>query len=218
MMSSELIDDYVEFVLNKNDSNSEELLSIRKMALENGVPIIKPEMEGLLKTLLLLCNPKHILELGTAVGYSASFMLSYAKEADLLSLEINSKMCEIANDNLKTMGFASRARVINKDIMNCEEIKRNEYDFIFIDAAKSTYDSYYELALSLVSNGGIIVFDNMLQNGDVAKSRYAVPRKNRTIYKKMREFINNVLSDKRVESSLLKVSDGVLVCIKRDTP
>ncbi len=216
MIREKIVDDYVNYVIKSNRNNSPLIEELYEEAILEAVPIIKPEMEGFLKTILAIYKPKCILELGAAVGYSASIFLSYADKCELVTIEKNKKHFDKANENFKKLGFTDRVKIYNEDILECEEIKKKKYDFIFVDAAKGSYDEYFEIAKPLLLDGGIIVFDNILQEGDLAKSKYAVNRRMRTIHGRMKMFVNKVLSDKDFESTLLSISDGVIISKKKE--
>ncbi len=217
MIREKIVDDYMNFVIMNNNDNSPLLKELYKKAVNDKVPVIKPEMEGFLKTLLSICKPKKILELGTAVGYSGSIFLFSNKECELVTVEKNTKYAEIASENFSNFNFDGRYKIHNKDILECKEIKNYKYDFIFVDAAKGSYDEYFEIVKELILDNGLIIFDNVLQNGEIAKSKYAVNRRGRTIHKRMKNFINKVLSDDEFVSSLLTISDGVLMCKKKES-
>ncbi len=216
MIRNKIVDDYVNYVIKSNRNNAPLIEEIYNEAISNNVPIIKPEMEGFLKTILAIYRPKHILEFGAAVGYSASIFLSCYEECDVVTIEKSKKHFDKANENFAKLGFTSRVSIYNEDILNCAAIKDRKYDFIFVDAAKGSYDKYFEIAKELIMDGGIIVFDNILQDGDLAKSKYAVNRRMRTIHGRMKVFVNKVLSDEDFESTLLSISDGVIISKKKE--
>ncbi len=216
MIREKIVDDYVNYVIKSNKDNSPAIKEIYDEATLTAVPIIKPEMEGFLKTILAIHKPKHILEFGAAVGYSASIFLSYDDKCDVVTIEKNKKHFDKANENFEKLGFTSRVRIYNEDILKCESIRDRKYDFIFVDAAKGSYDEYFEIAKDLLMDGGVIVFDNILQEGDLAKSKYAVNRRMRTIHGRMKKFVNKVLSDDDFESTLLSISDGVIISKKKE--
>ncbi len=216
MIRKKIVDDYVNYVIKSNRDNSALLEEVYSEAVANSVPIIKPEMEGFLRTILAIYKPRKILELGAAVGYSASVFLSCNNDCEVVTVEKSEKHYYDAIRNFDKLGFSDRVNIYNADILVCENIKNAKYDFIFVDAAKGSYDEYFELVKKLIIDGGIIVFDNILQDGDIAKSKYAVNRRMRTIHTRMKLFINKVLSDVDFESTLLSISDGVIISKKKD--
>ncbi len=215
MIREKRVDDYVNYLIGNNNDNGEILQAIYEQALADNVPIIKPEMEGFLKTLLSICKPKNILELGTAVGYSGSIFLCYDKRCSLVTVEKSEQNAKKAIENFEKQGFTGRYTLYNADILQCEQIKQNKYDFIFVDAAKSSYNEYFDIVKELINDDGIIVFDNILQNGDIAKSKYAVNRRMRTIHTRMKKFMSRVLYDDNFNSTLMTISDGVILCRKK---
>ncbi len=215
MIRVEAVDDYINYELLRHRNSPKHLESLYKRAMDEGVPIIKPEMEGFLKTLLSILKPRTILELGSAVGYSASVFLSLLPETSIVTVEKNLDLAKRAKKNLNDFGFEGRYKIFNEDILVCEDIRKQTYDFIFVDAAKGSYNEYFDIVKDLINDGGVLVFDNVLHGGDIAKSKYAVNRRQRTIHSRMKVFVNRLLADEDFESTLMSISDGVLFCKKK---
>ena len=194
--------------------------SFKDWAVSRGIPIIRDESHNLLRELVIKYNPKHILEIGTAVGYSGITMLE-SSNADLLSVEINEDSANEAIQNFKNAGFESRARVVNNDcslfVMDLvsDELNHGKFDFIFLDGPKAQYINLYPALYELLSSGGVLVADNVLFRGYVENPKSA-PRRFKTIWQRLRNFIDKCQNSgdfKNVE--LYRIEDGVLVAVKK---
>ena len=183
------------------------LEEIEKEALESFVPIIRTETKSLLKVLLTLAKPVRILEVGTAVGYSALVIQTYAPEnCKITTIENYKKRIPIARANFVRAGKESDITLIEGDALEVMKELTGSYDFIFMDAAKGQYVHYLPEAMRLLIPGGLLVSDNVLQDGDVINSRFAVERRNRTIHSRMREYL--------FELKHREDLDGVAVSVK----
>lgn len=190
------------------------LNDIKKEALENHVPILQDESLKLIKLILRLTNPKNILEIGTAVGYSAiSFCLELDKKVNIKTIEIKKDMYDIAINNIAKVGIEKNIEVVNEDatifLPNLKE--DNKYDIVFIDAAKGQYLIFLENAIRLVKNGGLIIADNVLFKGMVLSDYNE--HKHRTAVNRLRKYISLINEDKRLKSTLLNIGDGVAVSV-----
>lgn len=206
----------VSFIHSLERENSEILEKIEQEALDTYVPIIRKEMQSFLKVLLLMTRPVRILEVGTAIGFSAILMSEYApKEAKITTIEKYEKRIPIARENFKRAGKEETISLIEGDALEVMKSLDHSYDFIFMDAAKGQYISYMPEAIRLLKKGGLLVSDNVLQDGDIIESRFAVERKNRTIHSRMREYLYELKHDERLETSIIPLGDGVALSIKR---
>ena len=191
------------------------LEEIEKEALESFVPIIRTETKSLLKVLLTLAKPVRILEVGTAVGYSALVMHTYAPEnCKITTIENYKKRIPIARANFVRAGKESDITLIEGDALEVMKGLTGPYDFIFMDAAKGQYIHYLPEAMRLLVPGGLLVSDNVLQDGDVINSRFAVERRNRTIHSRMREYLFELKHREDLQTVILPVGDGVAVSVK----
>ncbi|MDE6957832.1 MAG: O-methyltransferase [Lachnospiraceae bacterium] len=206
----------VSFIHSLERENSEILEKIEQEALDTYVPIIRKEMQSFLKVLLLMTRPVRILEVGTAIGFSAILMSEYApKEAKITTIEKYEKRIPIARENFKRAGKEETISLIEGDALEVMKSLEHSYDFIFMDAAKGQYISYMPEAIRLLKKGGLLVSDNVLQDGDIIESRFAVERRNRTIHSRMREYLYELKHDERLETSIIPLGDGVALSIKR---
>ncbi len=195
-----------------------ELGEIYARAIETKVPVMRPETRELIKTQLLLKKPTRVLEIGTAVGYSALFMSRYLSDgAYITTIELDEDRVSIARENIKKLGKEEVIEVLKGDASEVlKTLTTGAYDFAFVDAAKGQYINYYEEVMRLVKPGGLIISDNILQGGDIIESHYTVEKRNRTIHDRMREYLYTICNDERLETSLLSVGDGVAISVKSE--
>ena len=207
----------ITFMNSLEQPESPFLEEIEQEALDCGVPIIRKETKSLLKVLLTLAKPMEILEVGTAVGFSALVMNGYAPEGSkITTIEKYEKRIPIARENFARAGKESDITLIEGDALKVMKGLRGPYDFIFMDAAKGQYIHYLPEAVRLLAVGGLLVSDNVLQDGDVIESRFAVERRNRTIHSRMREYLYELKHSREFETTILPVGDGVALSVKRD--
>ena len=197
--------------------NSKTVEEIRSVAKENYIPIIKRDTENLLKFVLKMQNPKSILEIGCAVGYSAIIMLENS-DADIVTVEKMPERVEEAKKNIKYANLEDRAKIIEGDAGEILERLVNEnkkFDFIFMDAAKAQYITWLPTVKALLKDKGIIFSDNCLQEGDLLESSFAIRKRDKTIHKRMRDYIYLLLHDEDLESWIFSRGDGVLLSRSR---
>ena len=197
--------------------NSQTVEEIRSVAKENYIPIIKRDTENLLKFVLKMQNPKSILEIGCAVGYSAIIMLENS-DADIVTVEKMPERVEEAKKNIKYANLEDRAKIIEGDAGEILERLVNgnkKFDFIFMDAAKAQYITWLPTVKALLKDKGIIFSDNCLQEGDLLESSFAIRKRDKTIHKRMRDYIYLLLHDEDLESWIFSIGDGVLLSRSR---
>ncbi len=189
---------------------------IEQEALDMGVPIIRRDTKSLLKVLLMLQRPMKILEVGTATGYSALVMNAYAPEGcKITTIEKYKKRIPVARNNFARAGREEDITLAEGDALEVMKGLEGPYDFIFMDAAKGQYIAYLPETVRLLSKGGLLVSDNVLQDGDVIESRFAVERRNRTIHSRMREYLYELKHNGEFETAVLPVGDGVALSVKK---
>ena len=190
------------------------IADIAKQALADRVPIIRQETASLLKVLLKMTKPKKILEVGTAVGFSALLMSEYAPQASITTIEKFEQRIIQAKENFAKAGKQSVITLLEGDAAQILKTLDSEYDFIFMDAAKGQYIHFLPEVMRLLMSGGTLVSDNVLQDGDVVESRFAVTRRNRTIHSRMREYLWELKHRPDLETVVLPIGDGVTVSTK----
>lgn len=189
--------------------NENVLNEVKQKALENHVPIIMDDSLEVIREIIEKENPKRILEIGTAVGYSASMFAIYAKEAIVDTIELNEERYNEAVVNVENIGLKDR---INIHLGNAVEILptlTNEYDMIFIDANKGKYPIFLQEAIRLSHKGSVIVADNILYKGYVM-SDYNL-HKQRTAVRHLREYIKDSTENEKLETKILEVGDGLAI-------
>ncbi|MBE5935112.1 MAG: O-methyltransferase [Lachnospiraceae bacterium] len=201
-----------EYICTLNEDLPEYLFEIEKKALEDGVPIIKRPTQNLLRFLIRNSKVCSILEVGAAVGFSSLLMHEYMEnEGKIITIEKMHSRAVEAVDNIERAGKNNYIKVIEGDAL--EELSKIEesFDMVFIDAAKGQYNNYFDDIIGKLSGRGILVCDNVLQEGEIARSRYAVTRRNRTIHGRMREFLYMITHDDRLDTIVLPIGDGVTI-------
>ncbi len=189
---------------------------IAKEAKEAFVPIIRPETASLLRTLVAIKRPRRILEVGTATGYSSILMSECMPEGcTITTIEKYEKRIPAARENFKRAGRENVITLIPGDAAEVLKTLEPPFDFIFMDAAKGQYLHFLEDVLRLMPEGGVLVSDNVLQDGDIIESRYAVARRNRTIHARMREYLYALKHMDCLETAVIPIGDGVTVSTKR---
>ncbi|SES84044.1 O-methyltransferase [[Clostridium] polysaccharolyticum] len=194
------------------------LRQLEKKALSEYVPIIKKPVQSLLRFLIANKKPDSILEVGTAVGFSSIFMSQYIKEeAHITTIEKMEERIRQAKENRKTAGKENQITILEGDAADIlKSLKQQEkmYDMIFMDAAKGQYLNFLPDIFDLLRPGGLLISDNVLQDGDIVESRYAVTRRNRTIHFRMREYLYALTHSDSFETVVLPIGDGVTLSTK----
>lgn len=189
---------------------------IEAEALAARVPIIRKETQSFLKTLLVMHKPRKVLEIGTAVGFSALLMSAYLPEGGhITTIENYEKRIPIARENFRQAGKEGEISLIQGDALAVMKELTEAYDFIFMDAAKGQYIHYLTEAVRLLAPGGVLVSDNVLQGGDVLESRFAVERRDRTIHSRMREYLYELKHHDQLQTSILPLGDGVALSVRK---
>lgn len=213
-----IVDERIVTFINSLDTKNSELLeTIEREARADDVPIIRREMQSFLKVLLLLKKPANILEVGTAVGFSALLMSEYIPAGSrITTIENYEKRIPVARNNFRRAGKEDRITLIEGDAAEVLKTLEGSYDFIFMDAAKGQYIHFLPEIMRLLPLGGCLVSDNVMQDGAVIESRFAVERRNRTIHARMREYLYELKHHEKLETSVIPLGDGVAVSVKKD--
>ena len=212
-----IIDERLATFINSLDvGNAPYLNELERYAKKTNVPIIRTEMQSLLKFLLAMKEPKEILEVGTAIGFSALLMSEYGpKDCHITTIEKYEKRIPLAKENFKKAGKENAITLLEGDATDILRTLEGSYDFIFMDAAKGQYIHFMPDILRLLKVGGLLISDNVLQDGDIIESRFAVTRRNRTIHSRMREYLYELKHHEDLETVILPVGDGVTISVKR---
>lgn len=195
--------------------NSEFLEKLEQQAKSEGVPIVRRQMQSFLKVLLRMKRPARILEVGTAIGFSAILMCENTPpETMVTTIEKYEKRIPQAKENFARAGLNGRVTLLEGDAMEILKELEGSFDFIFMDAAKGQYIYFLPEVLRLLEPEGILVSDNVLQEGDLIESHFVVERRNRTIYKRMREYLYELKHNERLLTSIVPVGDGAAVSVR----
>ena len=203
------------FIQSFDVGNTDFLNELEQFALKTNVPIIRPQTQSFLKLLLAMKQPKQILEVGTAIGFSAILMCEYGpSDCRITTIEKYEKRIPLAKENFKKAGYEDRITLIEGDALDILKDLEDAYDFIFMDAAKGQYIHFLPDILRLMPVGGLLISDNVLQGGDVLESRYAVTRRDRTIHSRMREYLYALKHNEQFQTDILPLGDGVTVSVR----
>lgn len=217
MIVDERITDYIASL---DTELPEYLKELERTALSDEVPIIRKDTESFLRVLIELTKPESILEIGTAVGFSASLMAEYMPEAcRLTTIEKVEMRLKEARVNLGKHRRADDITLIEADAAEalqklCEEGR--QFDFIFLDAAKGQYPAFLKYIIKLLPKGGLLVTDNVLQEGSIISSKYVIERRDRTIHMRMRDYLYEIKHNRLLTTSILTIGDGMALSVRND--
>lgn len=221
MMREKQVTDFLNAIQKSEDPI---LAEMYEEAVCENIPVIRRDTQSFLKTLLFLLKPKSILEAGTAVGFSACFMARYTSDdCHITTIENYAKRIPIARINFTKAGFSDRITLVEGDAGEflsslCKEKEKGSaqtYDLIFMDAAKGQYLNWLPYVKKLMHPGSVLLSDNVLFDGNVALSRYMVERRDRTIHKRMRDYIFALMNDGQLQTTILKTGDGLGMSIMK---
>jgi predicted O-methyltransferase YrrM len=214
---SEITYEYIREYLMAIEPDENSLLNnIREDAIKKNVPIIKAEVKNLLRCMLAIKKPKMILEIGTAVAYSTIIMSDFIDESGkIITIERSNEMIEKAKKNIKLANKEDKITLLEGDASKILPSLTESFDVIFMDAAKGQYLTFYPECLRLLKKDGLLISDNVLQNGMVAKSRFSIPRRQRTIHNRMRQYLWELNHNPNLQTSILPIADGVTLSYKK---
>lgn len=214
-----IVEERLVTYINSLDRGTEGLLAeIEEEARRACVPVIRKETQNLLKLLLAMNRPGRILEVGTAVGFSALLMESCNPvPCEITTIENYEKRIPVAKANFLRAGKQNVIKLSEGDAARILKELTGSYDFIFMDAAKGQYIHFLPEVMRLLRTGGVLVSDNVLQDGDIIQSRFAVTRRNRTIHKRMRDYLYELTHMEGLRTSILPIGDGVTVSVKEES-
>lgn len=211
-MSNKELSKFKDFLVRETNDSLRELEKIER---DSDFPIIKRGVQDLLRMLMISVAPKRILELGCGVGFSSILMAMYNKNLEIITtLELKEPNIKRAKKNIKDFGFEDKIKIVHADAcvaLNEKNELLPEYDLIFIDCAKGQYVNLWEDVRGFVRPGGIIITDDILQNDTLLGSRFLLNRRDRTIHKRMREFLHKQLNDPDFTGAIFEIDDGVSI-------
>ena len=203
------------YINSLSTGNGDFLDELEERAIKDHVPIIRKEMQSLLKVLLQMKTPKRILEVGTAVGFSTILMCQNTPpRTHVTTIEKYEKRIPLAKENFKKAGVQERIIFLEGDASEILKELKGSFDFIFMDAAKGQYIHFLPDIMRLLEPDGILVSDNVLQEGNLIESHFLVERRDRTIHKRMREYLYELTHHPDLTTTILPVGDGVSLSVK----
>ena len=207
----------VSYINSLNADNEGVLAEIENEAKAAGVPVIRKEMENFLKVMLAVKKPAGILEVGAAGGYSSILMsMNVDSDCHITTIENYDIRIEQARHNIARAGKESQITLLEGDAMNIlKDLPSQEYDFVFMDAAKAQYINFLPEVLRVMKTSAVLISDNVLQEGSIAESRYAVTRRDRTIHARMREYMYELTHMNELITSIVPIGDGITMSVKR---
>ncbi len=208
------IDEYLQSLMPKREGI---LSSIEETAVleESYVPIVPPETAQLLRLILDITKPKKILEIGTAVGYSAMLMAKWAPCAHITTIERYEKSARIAKQNIKNEKLQDRIHIIEGDAAEILPTLEEEFDLVFMDGAKAQYLAFLPEVSRLLKTGGVLISDDVLYKGMPA-SRELLIRRKITIYKRLRKYLEHLMQREDFTTSIIPIGDGVAISYKKE--
>lgn len=209
-------DRITSFIKSFMTDNTAEIKDIETKAREEGVPIIRKEAESFLQTMVAMNRPENILEIGSAVGYSGILMATAYVGAHITTIELDSARAAEARGNFEKLGLSDRIDLIEGDAaVVLEDLAREnrKFDFVFMDAAKGQYMSYWGNVIKMLHSGSVILTDNCLQEGSIIHSRSLITQRDRTIYYRMREFLYSITHTEGIRTSMVPIGDGMAVSV-----
>jgi len=209
----------VEYLNSLETELPEHLAKLEAYAIEHEVPIIRKEAQSLLKFFLELKQPKRILEVGTAIGFSASLLCEYMpKDCHLTTIEKVPMRIVEAEKNLAALKRSQDVTFLTgdaEDVLKNLREQGNQYDFVFMDAAKAQYMSFLAQILPMLPAGALLITDNVLQEGSIIESKYSITRRDRTIHMRMREYLYELKHNDALTTSIVAVGDGMALSVKK---
>ena len=213
MMDQNRITDYINSLDNGHGSLCDRIAREARAAY---VPIIRRETAAFLQTMVAAVHPVRILEVGTAVGYSALLMAQVMPEdAHITTIEKYEPRIPVAREHFREAGMENRITLLEGDAQEILQTLTGTFDFIFMDAAKGQYIHWLPRILELMHAGSVLFSDNVLQDGDILESRFAVERRNRTIHSRMREYLYTLTHTEELQTSVIPIGDGVTLSVKK---
>ena len=203
------------FINSLDSGNAPFLDELERQAIKDEVPIIRKDTQALLKFLMAQSKPVNILEVGCAIGFSSLLMAHYSlPETKITTIEKYEKRIPVAKENFIKYDTDNKITLLEGDATEILKTLSPGYDFIFMDAAKGQYINFLPDCLRILNSGGLLVSDNVLQDGDVIESRFAVTRRDRTIHARMREYLYELKHNEALNTVILTVGDGMTLSVK----
>lgn len=211
-----IVEERITSFINSMNKDDEGIVGmIEKEALADEVPIVRRETKEWMKTMLLIKKPKRVLEVGTAVGFSSVYMSQFLPEdGHITTIEKWEPRIIQAKENFVRAGVTDKITLLEGDAADILKELDGSFDLIFMDAAKGQYIHFLPDVIRLLAKDGVLISDNVLQDGEVLDSKYIVNRRNRTIHSRMREYLYTLKYHEDLETSIIPLGDGVALSVK----
>ncbi|OUQ69663.1 methyltransferase [Eubacterium sp. An11] len=214
MMDRERVLDFIRSF--SVDRGSDSLKAIEAEAVRDRVPVIRRETRELLRIVLQMKKPEKILEVGAAIGFSSVFMgENTPSSTKITTIENYPPRIARAKANIAMAGMEERITLLEGDAADWLKKLDDSYDFIFMDAAKGQYIHFLPDVLRLLPKDGVLISDNVLQDGDIFESRYGIRRRNHTIHSRMREYLFALTHNDTLDTVILETGDGMTISVKK---
>ncbi|GLB80553.1 O-methyltransferase [Streptococcus alactolyticus] len=207
-------EDVVRYMRNQQKPNEGYLAELADFAHRENIPIIQHEVVAYFRFLMQTLQPKNILEIGTAIGFSTLLMAENAPGAKITTLDRNPEMIAFAKDNFAKYDTRHQITLVEGDAVDTLSSIEGEFDFVFMDSAKSKYIVFLPEVLEHLKVGGVVVFDDVFQGGDIVKPIEEVRRGQRTIYRGLQRLFDATLDNPDLTATLVPLSDGLLMIRK----
>lgn len=206
-----------DFLMSLSSENDDDILKLKEYAKEHDVPIIRDETRDFLRLILGIKKPKSILEIGTAIAYSTLIMHRLCKDANIVTIEDFERRIITAKDNIDKYFDKSKIELVEGDAgVYLKDNKESEkFDFVFLDAAKGQYINWLDDIKRLMKKDAMLIADNIFKDGEILESKFLIKKRDRTIYKRMREFLNSITKDEDLDTYIFDIGDGISVSIKK---
>lgn len=208
-------EEIVDFMRTRQKRVSGSLEELENFAHVENIPIIPHETVAYFRFLLETLQPEKILEIGTAIGFSALLMAEHAPHAQITTIDRNPEMIALAKANFTKFDKRKQITLLEGDAMDLLPGLKDRFDFVFMDSAKSKYVVFLPEVLRCLASGGLIIIDDVFQGGDVAKEIGEVRRGQRTIYRGLHQLFDKTLDQSEITSALLPLGDGILMIRKK---
>lgn len=206
-----------DFLMSLSNENDDDILKLKEYAKENNVPIIRDETRDFLRLILSMKKPLSILEIGTAIAYSTLIMHRMRKDANIVTIEDFERRIITARSNIDKYFDKSKIKLLECDagIYLKENTENEKFDFVFLDAAKGQYINWLVDIKRLMKRNAILISDNIFKDGEILESKYLIKKRDRTIHKRMREFLKCITNDNDLDTYIFNIGDGISVSIKK---
>lgn len=206
-----------DFIMSLSNEKDKDILELKEKALQNDVPIIRDETKALLRMILNIKKPSKVLEIGTAIAYSTLVIHRECKSAEIVTVEDYPKRISEAKENINKYFDKKKIELIEEDagIYISKNTDSEIFDLVFLDAAKAQYINWLKDIKRLMKKDAILIADNIFKDGEILESKFLIKKRDRTIHKRMREFLNSISKDEEFKTSIFNIGDGVSVTIKK---